>query len=77
MTRKNSLTDGEVLGFVRRWIDTFRSEAAAAHSVGMSRQSLNEMTNGKKPFSGRVLDAAGIEVDQPPRRYFPKEISYV
>lgn len=73
MTRGNSLTDGERLGFVRRWLDTFRSEAEAARSIGMKRQQLNEMTNGEKPFSDRVLKAAGIQVIRPPVEYYPMD----
>lgn len=73
MTRRNSLTQGDVLGFVRRWLDTFRSEAEAARSVGMSRQSLNEMTNGSKPFTDKVLKAAGVKVVRPPVEYYPME----
>lgn len=73
MTRRNSLTDGERLGFVRRWLDTFRSEAEAARSVGISRQSLNEMTNGSKPFTDKVLKAAGVKVVRPAVEYYPME----
>lgn len=73
MTRRNSLTYGERLGFVRRWLDTFRSEAEAARSVGISRQSLNEMTNGSKPFTDKVLKAAGVKVVRPPAEYYPME----
>ncbi|WP_215762215.1 hypothetical protein [Acetobacter sp. P1H12_c] len=73
MTRRNSLTDGQRLGFVRRWLDTFQSEAAAARSIGMKRQQLNEMTNGEKPFSDRVLNAAGIKVIRPPAEYYPMD----
>lgn len=70
MTRRNSLTDGDVLGCVKRWVDTFRSEAAAARSIGMKRQALNAMTNGDKPFSEKVLNAAGVKVIRPPVEYY-------
>ena len=73
MIRRNSLTQGEVLGFVRRWLDTFRSEAEAARSVGMTRQSLNEMTNGDRPFTDKVLGAAGVKVVRPAPEYYPME----
>lgn len=73
MTRRNSLTDGERLGYVNRWIDTFRSEAAAARSIGMQRQALNAMTNGDKPFSEKVLNAAGVKVIRPPAEYYPMD----
>lgn len=73
MSRRNSLTDGERLGFVRRWLDTFRSEAAAARSIGISKQALNEMTNGDKPYSEKVLNAAGIKVVRPPPEYYPMD----
>ncbi|MFS8371338.1 hypothetical protein [Acetobacter indonesiensis] len=73
MTRRNSLTDGERLGFVRRWLDTFSSEAAAARSIGMSRQQLNEMTNGDKPYTDEVYNAAGVKVVRPPVEYYPMD----
>ncbi|MFT9115242.1 MAG: hypothetical protein ABF443_14245 [Acetobacter malorum] len=73
MTRRNSLTDGERLGYVKRWVDTFRSEAEAARSLGMKRQQLNAMTNGDRPFSEKVLNAAGVKVFQPPPEYYPMD----
>lgn len=73
MTRRNSLTDGEILGYVKRWVDTFQSEAAAARSLGMKRQQLNAMTNGERPFSEKVLNAAGVKVIHPPAEYYPMD----
>ncbi|GBR60779.1 hypothetical protein AA18889_2463 [Acetobacter senegalensis DSM 18889] len=70
MMRSNSLNYGDVLRIVRRWADSFKTESAAARSVGIARQTLNEMTNGKKPFSERVLNAAGIKRFQPPTEYY-------
>ena len=58
--RRNRLEEADVIGIVRRWADSFRSEAEAARSAGVSRQTLHQQRNAVKPFSDRVLAAAGL-----------------
>ncbi|GAB6854063.1 hypothetical protein [Asaia astilbis] len=49
-----------MFNIVSRWVDGFKSQAAAARFVGISPQALNDQMNSKKPFSEKVLTAAGL-----------------
>ncbi|WP_336717519.1 hypothetical protein [Asaia bogorensis] len=60
MTRSNAIDDADICGAVNRWVDKFPSEAEAARSLGMSPQALNAQRNAVKPYSERVLKAAGL-----------------
>ena len=59
MTRSNAIDDADLCGAVTRWVDKFPSGAAAARSIGLSSQALNAQRNAVKPYSPRVLAAAG------------------
>lgn len=73
MSRSNTLTQMEVFRAVRRWADGFLSIAAAARSIGVTKQTLHQQINAEKPFSDRVLRAAGIIRIQPPAEYYPRD----
>ncbi|MFT8896293.1 MAG: hypothetical protein ABF968_04940 [Acetobacter sp.] len=73
MTRSNTLTQMDVFRFVRRWTDGFPSIAAAARSAGVTKQTLHQQINAEKPFSDRVLRAAGIIRIQPPAEYYLRD----
>jgi len=60
MTRSNQIDAADLCGAVNRWVDKFPSEAEAARSLGMSPQALNAQRNAVKPYSARVLRAAGL-----------------
>lgn len=60
MRRSNSLDEIDVFRAVNRWVDKFRSEAEAARSAALTPQALNAQRNAVKPFSDRVLAAAGL-----------------
>ncbi|GBQ72640.1 hypothetical protein AA103196_3119 [Ameyamaea chiangmaiensis NBRC 103196] len=60
MTRSNSIDDVDVCRIVNRWVANHRNEQHAASVAGISRQALNAQRNGLKPFSDRVLAAAGL-----------------
>jgi len=61
MTRSNTIDDVDVCRIVNRWVAQYRNEQHAANVVGISRQALNAQRNGLKPFSRRVLAAAGLK----------------
>lgn len=61
MRGRNSLSQGERLEIVNRWVANCGSIANAARSAGISRQALSAQANGDKPFSETVLRSAGIK----------------
>lgn len=61
MMRSNTIDDADIWRAVNRWVDKFPSEAEAARSIGMSPQALNTQRNAIKPYSERVLMAAGLK----------------
>ncbi|WP_336947240.1 hypothetical protein [Asaia sp. HN010] len=60
MSRSNAIDEADLCGAVNRWVDKFPSGAEAARSLGMSPQALNAQRNAVKPYSPRVLAAAGL-----------------
>lgn len=61
--RSNSpvrLSEAQVYLRLRAAIRTSGSEAAFARRIGISRQSLSDITNAKRAMSGRVLAAIGL-----------------
>lgn len=45
---------------LRRFVDTFDTQSAAADELGISRQYLTQLLNGKRDFSEAVLAKIGL-----------------
>jgi DNA-binding XRE family transcriptional regulator len=58
---KRLLTDADVLKLVRAEITKAGSQKAWAKASGISRQTINQVINGKRAFEPKVLLALGLK----------------